>query len=282
MARAATKSRKRPQPDARRPAKSRGRRQLSTAEQTLFFSRIRRQAKWVFVLLAVVFAGGFVFFGVGSGNNSSLGDLFNNLFQGGSGGPSISSAQKKIDKNPQNATAWHDLATAYQDKGRSNDAITALSTYTSLRPKDPKGLAELAALQRTQAQNLQNDAYYTQVAQQDAYLGALFSPAPNTPFAKAFGTDPIAQAAQATATTAANDATTKVQSAFGDSIATYQRLAKLRPRDASVQLDLAQTAELANNVPVEVSALTRAAALLPDQATQIRAKIKKLQSGQSG
>jgi tetratricopeptide (TPR) repeat protein len=279
MARAAAKGRKRPQPDARRPAKRSGRRQLSAAEQNLFFSRIRRQAKWVFVLLAIVFAGGFVFFGVGSGNNSSLGDLFNNLFQGGSGGPSISSAQKKVDKNPQNATAWHDLATAYQDKNRTDDAINALSTYTSLRPKDPKGLSELAALQRTQAQNLQNDAYTAQFAQQDAYLGTLFAPAPNSNLGKALATDPVSQATQATATAAVNDASTKVQSAFGASISTYQQLAKLRPRDASVQLDLAQTAELANNVPVEVSALKRAAKLLPDQASQIQAKIKKLQSG---
>ena len=279
MARAAAKGRKRPQPDARRPAKRSGRRQLSAAEQNLFFSRIRRQAKWVFVLLAIVFAGGFVFFGVGSGNNSSLGDLFNNLFQGGSGGPSIASAQKKVDKNPQNATAWHELATAYQDKNRTDDAINALSTYTSLRPKDPKGLSELAALQRTQAQNLQNDAYTAQYAQQDAYLGTLFAPAPNSSLGKALATDPVSQATQATATAAVNDASTKVQSAYGASISTYQQLAKLRPRDASVQLDLAQTAELANNVPVEVSALKRAATLLPDQASQIQAKIKKLQSG---
>jgi tetratricopeptide (TPR) repeat protein len=41
----------------------------------LFFPRLRRQAKWVFLLLAIVFAGGFVFFGVGSGS-SGLGDLF--------------------------------------------------------------------------------------------------------------------------------------------------------------------------------------------------------------
>jgi tetratricopeptide (TPR) repeat protein len=279
MARAATKSRKRPQPDARRRAKRGGRRQLSAAEQNLFFSRIRRQAKWVFVALALVFAGGFVFFGVGSGDNSSLSDLFNNLFQGGSSGPSISSSLKKVDKNPKNATAWHDLATAYQDKGRTDDAINALSTYTSLRPKDPKGLAELAALQQTQAQNLQTDAYYAQASQQDAYLGSLFTPAPNSSFGKALATDPISQATQATATSSANDATTKVQSAFSASIGTYQKLTKLRPRDASVQLDLAQTAELANNVPVEVAALKRAAVLLPDQASEIRAKIKKLQSG---
>jgi tetratricopeptide (TPR) repeat protein len=279
MARAATKSRKRPQPDARRPAKRGSRRQLSAAEQTLFFSRIRRQAKWVFVVLALVFAGGFVFFGVGSGNNSSLGDLFNNLFQGGSSGPSISKSLKQVDKNPQDAKAWHDLATAYQDKGRTDDAVNALSTYTSLRPKDAKGIAELAALQQTQAQNLQNNAYTAQFAQQDAYLGTLFAPPSTSPFGKALGTDPISQASQTTATAAANAAATQVQSAFAASIGSYQKLAKLRPRDASVQLDLAQTAEVANNVPVEVAALKRAAVLLPDQAAQIRAKIKKLQSG---
>ena len=59
MARAATKGRKRPQPDARAQQRRGGRgRNLSATEQTLFFSRIRRQAKWMFVLLALVFAGG--------------------------------------------------------------------------------------------------------------------------------------------------------------------------------------------------------------------------------
>ena len=37
-------------------------------EDTLFFNRLRKQAKWVFVFLVVVFAVGFVLFGVGSSN----------------------------------------------------------------------------------------------------------------------------------------------------------------------------------------------------------------------
>jgi tetratricopeptide (TPR) repeat protein len=41
----------------------------------LFFPRLRRQAKWVFLALAIVFAGGFIFFGVGSGSQG-LGDIF--------------------------------------------------------------------------------------------------------------------------------------------------------------------------------------------------------------
>jgi tetratricopeptide (TPR) repeat protein len=277
MARAATKGRKRPQPDARRPAKRSGRRQLSAAEQTLFFSRIRRQAKWVFVFLALVFAGGFVFFGVGSGNNSSLGDLFNNLFSGGSSGPSVSSSLKKTQQNPADAKAWHDLATAYQDKQRTQDAIGALSTYTALRPKDAKGLAELAALQRTQAQNLQQNVYVAQVLQQDAGASATFALPGSSPFGKALNPDPISQAWQGETQTRSSNASIQVQSAYAAAIGTYQRLAALSPNDASVQLDLATTAESAGNTTVEIAALKRAAKLLPDQAAQIREKIKGLQ-----
>ena len=43
----------------------------------MFFPKLRRQAKWVFVILALVFALGFVVFGVGSGGGIGLGDLFN-------------------------------------------------------------------------------------------------------------------------------------------------------------------------------------------------------------
>ena len=38
-----------------RPTASSSRRQLSKAEQGLFFTRIRRQAKWAYVVLAVLF-----------------------------------------------------------------------------------------------------------------------------------------------------------------------------------------------------------------------------------
>jgi tetratricopeptide (TPR) repeat protein len=279
MARAAANRGKRPQPNARPPRKRGGGRQLSAAEQTLFFSRIRRQAKWVFVLLALVFAGGFVFFGVGSGNNSSLGDLFNNIFQGGSSGPSISSASKRVDKNPEDAKAWHDLATAYQNKQQTPEAINALTTYSALRPKDAKGLAELAGLERTYAQTLQQDASLAQYLEQQAYVPAQFDPPAKTPLGKALATDPLQTAVQSQASTRSTDATNRALTAYGQAISTYQSLAKLRPNDPSIQLDLAQTAEAANNTTVEIAALKRAAKLLPDQAAQIQAKIKKLQGG---
>jgi cytochrome c-type biogenesis protein CcmH/NrfG len=45
-------------------------------EQTLFFTRIRGQTRWVFMLLAIVFAISFVVAGVGSGS-TGIADIFN-------------------------------------------------------------------------------------------------------------------------------------------------------------------------------------------------------------
>src|SRR5207253_3560043 len=78
MARAAAKRTPRPRTEhhgrQRRPGGG-------GVEQTLFFQRIRRQAKWVFVFLALVFAASFVVFGVGSGS-TGIGDLLRGNFGG--------------------------------------------------------------------------------------------------------------------------------------------------------------------------------------------------------
>jgi len=236
----------------------------------------------MFVLLALVFAGGFVFFGVGTGN-SGLGDVFNNLFQsGGSSGASISDAQKRVDKNPQDAKAWRDLATAFQDKGRTQDAINAWTTYTGLRPKDTSGLASLASLQRSQAETLQQDAALAQYEQQQAFTGVAFSPPSTTPLGKALGQDPIEQAVQSQVSTGASEKTTAAATAFSSAVATYKRLASLRPKDAGVQLDLAQAAEAASDTKTAIAAYQRAAKLLPEQAGPIRARIKQLRGSGSG
>ena len=94
-------------------------------------------AKWAFVLLALVFGLGFVFLGIGSGSNG-ITDALQNAFNFGksSGGTSISSLEHKTQKHPHDAQAWRDLATAYETKQRTNDAIIALSQYIGLRSKD--------------------------------------------------------------------------------------------------------------------------------------------------
>ena len=51
------------------------------------------------------------------------------------GGASISSLERKTQKNPLDAQAWRDLATAYETKQRTSDAIIALSQYWACAPR---------------------------------------------------------------------------------------------------------------------------------------------------
>jgi hypothetical protein len=278
MARAATKSGKRPQQNARQPQKRPSRRQLSATEQTLFFTRLRTHAKWAFVLLAAIFMLGFVGLGVGSGSGVDFSSLWH---RGGGGGPSISKALQRTEKNPADAKAWLDLSNAYTSKSRTADAINALTTYTALRPKDRKALGDLVSLQATNAQNLQQNQAILQYKGQAAFLSAAI-PAPSTPVGKAVASDPIQQATQGYAQTAANDASLQTQTAWSSAIATAKKLADLAPKDVGAQSTLLNTAQLANDVPTQILAYKRLAKLQPDQAAQIQKKNKQLQSSASG
>src|ERR1044072_4047316 len=83
MARGAAQAqRKRTQPPPKPKKKA------QSWEDQLFFARLRRHAKWMFVLLAIVFGVGFVAFGVGSGS-TGISDILRGNFFGG--GPSTSS-----------------------------------------------------------------------------------------------------------------------------------------------------------------------------------------------
>src|SRR5215475_5793349 len=111
MARFDKSSTKRPKQNAA-VAAARGpkRSTAPSIEDTMFFPRLRRHAKWMFVFLAVALGGGFVLFGVGAGG-TGVGDLFRGNGSG-SGSPSVSSAQKQTEENPKDVEAWRSLSTA--------------------------------------------------------------------------------------------------------------------------------------------------------------------------
>ena len=92
----------------------------------MFFSRLRRHAKWMFVFLALVFAVGFVGFGIGANQNASLGDLFRGEGGTTSGNLSVGDAREQLRENPKSAEAKRDLATALQEDGQTAEAITVL------------------------------------------------------------------------------------------------------------------------------------------------------------
>ena len=160
MARAATK-RNRGAGKAARPVepdqKKSRRKAEKTLEDELFFTRLRGHAKWAFALLAIVFAGSFVFLGVGSGN-AGLGDVFSNVF-GGGGAPSdrgAAGARRRAAEGQDRRSRIS--AQALERDGRSADAIAAYRAYLVANPKDEEILAALALVFQNQAAVAANDA----------------------------------------------------------------------------------------------------------------------------
>jgi cytochrome c-type biogenesis protein CcmH/NrfG len=258
-------------------------------QEELFFARLRTHAKWVFLALALVFALGFVFFGVGSGS-TGISDALQNFFSSNSaGGTSISSLKNKADKHPQDPTAWRNLATAYEQKQDTSNAVTALERYTALRPHDQNALGELASQYTTLAQNYAND--YTN-AQNEAALNApstLFQPAASTPFGKAFQDptalqDPIDNAAQTAASAKENTAYTGFLSAQKKAETAFQKLAKLNPTDASTQLQLGAAAQASNDTKTAIAAYKKFLKLAPhdSQAASVRQRLKQLSPSSHG
>src|SRR5712691_7134641 len=160
----------------------------------MFFMRLRRGTKPIFWFLALVFAASFVFLGVGSGS-TGIGDLLQgnfNIF--GSSGSSIGKAKKAVEKHPNDPTARRKLATAYEQKGQTDDAIRELTRYTQLRSKDRGALGELGALYLRKAQELTQRYQLVAASGSDANAAAVFAPPANTALGKALGSDPISSA----------------------------------------------------------------------------------------
>ena len=194
MARAAVKAKQAQQAAARPKTPARARRHHKSGgnpTQQLFFERMRRKAKFVYFLLALLFAITFAFLGVGSGS-SGLSDLFTNINIFHHSGTSVSSAQKEIQKHPGAAKGYRDLATAYEGKAETASAITALQQYIAINKKDAKALTELAGLQLSQAADYQDQYGNAYQIQQQVSPSTSFLPAGK--LGKAIGTNPIEQA----------------------------------------------------------------------------------------
>ncbi|HZQ16660.1 MAG TPA: hypothetical protein VFA82_07795 [Gaiellaceae bacterium] len=244
----------------------------------------------MFVVLAVVFAGGFVVFGVGSGS-TGVSQALSNFFSGnGGGGTSISSLQHKVQRNPADATAWRDLATAYETKQRTSDAVGALVEYTRLAPKDQDALLDLAGQYQKLAQTYATDYQNTQIqAASVAVPLSAFPPPANSPLGKALQDpkalkDPIAAAVQTRITEQQTTALSGYRSAVSNAESTYRKLARLSPNDPSTQVLLAQAAQTANDTPTAIAAYKRFLKLAPNDtsAGQIRAQLKSLEKSAAG
>jgi tetratricopeptide (TPR) repeat protein len=249
----------------------------------MFFPRLRNQAKWAFVFLILVFGGGFVFLGVGSGG-IDLGQLIRDAFnRGGSSGTSISAAQKQVQQRPFNPVARRNLADALERKGRIDEAIAAWTEYVRLKSGDVTALQHLGQLELSQADRFFSQAQLAALAQADAGVGSAFRPSQTDPFGQALGQDPIAQALSTKASKQLQDASAQYQAAATRAVSTFKSIVKLRPKDEQAFFSLAQAADTLRQTDVAIRAYKRLLEFNLDPATkaQIRDRIKTLQQSSS-
>jgi tetratricopeptide (TPR) repeat protein len=272
MARAAVKAKAKTKASASAKSssqgRSQGRRRHSSGgnpNQQLFFTRLRRQAKWVYVLLAVLFAITFAFLGVGSGSGG-LDQLFSGLNIFGGGGNSVSKAQSYIKKHPNEGKGYRDLATAYESKGDTANAITALLQFTNVKRKNVDAWNELAGLQMTQAQD-----YLTQyqAAYQNRQLAAPSqSFLPTGKLGTALGQNKVEQTAAQRIDTQLTDLQQKTQLAYNNAVSSYDQVTVITPKDSNAWFQLAQAAQQAGDTTQAVKGYKRYLALNPDSSSK--------------
>jgi len=272
MARGAAQARRKgakSQPGTRKQAAAR---RPPTVEQTMFFPRLRRQAKWVFLLLAVIFAGGFVFFGVGSGS-TGLGDLLRgnfNIFGSNSGSTNssaVKSALKKTQAHPQDPNAWNDLASAYQTDGKLTEANAALEHVLKLKPNDIGALQRVAGFYETKAQNKEAEAQNLQ-AQAPLSLAGVLGVSSASPLGQALSNDPTSQQLTQKAQAAFAEANTAIQKDTD----LYKRIAKLQPNDVNTQFHYAQLADITGDTAAALKAYKQVVKLAPTDPSAQQAK----------
>jgi tetratricopeptide (TPR) repeat protein len=277
MARGAAQAGRKQRPKQEQPKRKRA---APAYEQTMFFPRLRRQAKWVFVFLALVFAVGFVAFGVGSGS-SGISDILRGNFFGG-GGTSTSSLvkqkQKQIAQNPKDISAYLDLAGLYQQDQDETKALATLSRAEQVAPKNFDVLNRIAGIYSGQAELERQAAQNAQIV----YFESTVSPPgldPSSTLGQAISSDPYSDVLK----TRANEAYSKMVSAFTKAETAYKKLvtaAAGTSQEANAQLQLAGAAQISGDTTTAVNAYTRFLKIAPDSpnALAVRQTLEQLKA----
>jgi Flp pilus assembly protein TadD len=232
----------------------------------MFFPKLRRQAKWVFVFLALVFGLGFVVFGVGSGGGIGLGDLFNS---GGSSKQtaSESKARQEIKKNPKNAQAYQDLANALQTQGDLRGAAAALATYTKLRPKNVEALTSLAGLYTAMGTRIQPQITAAQQQSQSNTFPTVVDTGLQVKNQSVVGTNAIFDSLSASTNSKLNTLYQQQQDDYGNAERVSKRIVRVNPKDANAQLSLGEAAQSAGDTSTAIAAYRAFIRLAPDDPT---------------
>ena len=245
----------------------------------MFFPKLRRRAKWVFLLLAIAFGGGFLIFGVGAGG-SGIGDYVADLLNRpvSSEGPSLEDAREAVVEKPNDPQARLDLARAAQREAQVDEAIGAYERYRTLRPRDEDALRSLAALYGQQIAQAQQRAAVAANEAQEASLPQTFAPE-DSPFVQEITGNPISESVSSRAQARADAANAEVQRLARLQIDVFSDLTLIVADDPLLFLQFAQASENAQDYASAVAAYESFLDLAPNNpnAEQIEERIEALE-----
>lgn len=273
MARGAAQAQRKRPPEPPKRKKS-----APSWEEQLFFSRLRRHAKVAYVLLALVFAVGFVFLGVGSGSNG-ISDALQSFFGRSSGsslGSQIHDKQQAVKRNPNDVGLYLDLAGVYQADQQEGNALETLRRAQKVEPRNVDVLNRIASIYSAQA-GREGDAYTSTLATYSQ--NAVTQPGldTSTPIGQALTSDPYSQALQ----TRLSEAYQKVTSAYAKVASVYKRSAQIARGTAdepNALLQWASASQNANDVGSAITAYQRFLKIAPDNpnAAAVRQTLAQL------
>jgi tetratricopeptide (TPR) repeat protein len=245
----------------------------------MFFPRLRRHAKWVFVLLALIFGLGFVVFGVGAGG-TGIGDILRGGGNSGGGSPSVKKALAATEKTPNDPAAWRELSTAYQTDGKNTEAIDALQRFTTLQPNDTDALRELAGLYLAEGSQKSYEANLARFVAVYNGGSGIFSPSLTGTNGRTVFSNKLAGEIDSRTSVRVQTLGGESSAAYGQAVAVYKQLAALSHGDPNVQIELAQAAQQAGDYAEALTAYKEYVTLAPDSSTAaaVKQQIKQLES----
>lgn len=243
----------------------------------MFFMRLRKGARWAFIVLIIVFAFTFLFAGVGSGGSG--GDVIQELLGMRGGSDPITTAEKDVAKHPHNAAALARLAQAYDAKQRRGDAINTYVRYLKLKPKDPSALIQLGRLQQDVT-----SARWDRYSKLESEMAIATGPTGSDPLSTLVGADQLLTAYSSTLTTKVSNAYGSYVSAATDWENTYKVYAKSVPitntlQRAQIELELGQAAASATDYATAIKSYKTYLKLTPKSplAPQVKKALAELQ-----
>jgi tetratricopeptide (TPR) repeat protein len=283
MARASTQRRRRPRSQAPR-SKPR-----SSPEDLMFFPRLRRRAKWVFLFLALAFGLGFVAFGVGTGvSGTSLGDVLQDFLNREPAGiESVEDARKAAQERPNDANAQIAYATALQANGQRQEAIAVLERYTTRKPRDVQALRQLALMWGAQAGVAREAAQVASAEAQQISLQETLAPTEGGGFFQEVAGNRISETLAQEAQAKASEAQGRALRAAREEATAWRELSLLTPEDSGVFLQLGIASQSSGDVEAAIAAYEKFLELAPDdsRADLVQEQIdllKESQKEQSG